>query len=500
MTMNFATKMSSGLGLIQFGLAVALCQAAAPAEVRIPGAGEVNAVEQLSSDPFSKPIESAQGIVAVDFIEFAKIPDAEGGEAPRLMNLFDEPTTHRLFVSTMRGALYGVSYNGRNVAPYLDISDARWNVGVQSSGSERGVQSFAFHPQFGTKGQPGYGKFYTYVDTTNVTATADFVSGGTNRTHDLVLLEWTAKNPKQDAYDGAAPRELLRVAQPFPNHNGGQIAFNPLTRAGEAEYGLLYVGLADGGSGGDPMKLAQDLKSAFGKILRIDPLGSDSANRKYGIPAANPFVNDNKPETLGEIYAYGVRNPQRFTWDSKDGRMYLAEIGQNQVEEISPVTPGANLGWSIWEGSYKYVNRQVDLNSLRKAEGLTWPVVEYDHKDPLLQRLVAITGITVQRDQSIPQLANLMIFGDNPSGELFYVNADNLPQGGQDAIRRILLNDSGTQKTLLQLIRDKFAAAGKDAPTKADMRLGFGPHGQIFVLNKRDGVIRLLVADAKKRT
>jgi hypothetical protein len=449
--------------------------------------------QQLSTDPFP-PMEATKGVISVGFVEFAKIPDTETGEAPRLMHMVDEPGTNRLFVNTMRGALYSVSYDGKTVTPYLDINAANWGVSVQFAGSERGVQSVAFHPQFSERGAAGYGKFYTYVDTTNTTPPADFVSGGTNRPHDTVLLEWTAKDPKAKAYDGGAPKELFRAAQPFPNHNGGQIAFNTLAKRGDADFGLLYVGFADGGSGGDPMNLAQNLSSAFGKILRIDPLGTNSANGRYGIPAANPFVSDNKPETLGEIFAYGVRNPQRFTWDAKDGRMLLAEIGQNQVEEITPVTAGGNLGWRNWEGSYKYVSRQVDLDNPRSDPALVWPVAEYDHKDPVLQGLVAITGVTVSRDTDIKPLKNLIIFGDNPSGEIFYIDADQPAVGGAAAIRRILLNDGGTNKTLLQVVKEKVATQNKPAPTRADLRFGFGAKGQIFLLNKRDGVIRLLTS------
>ena len=444
-----------------------------------------------ATNPFPEPIEATAGVVSVNFTEFAVVPDAAGGEAPRMMHLVDEPGTRRMFVSTMRGAIYSVSYDGKTVTEYVDINAPAWNIGVQFQGSERGFQSFAFHPQFAQSGTRGYGKFYTYLDTTNITATADFTPGeGAKRTHDTVLLEWTAKNPALATFDGGAPKELMRVAQPFANHNAGEVAFNPLTPANSPEFGWLYVGSADGGSGGDPMNLSQNLASVFGKILRIDPLGTNSKNGKYGIPAGNPFAG--KPDALGEIFAYGVRNPQRFSWDSKDGRMYVADIGQNVVEEISPVTIGANLGWNKWEGSYKYVSRQVDLTSPRSEAGLTWPVAEYDHTDPLLTR-AAITGVYVYREKDIKQLQSLLLFGDNPSGEIFYVNADKLPAGGQDQIRRVMFNDKGTNKTLLQLIREKNAAQGKPAAARADLRLGRGPRGQIFVLNKRDGVIRALV-------
>ncbi|MBY0492998.1 MAG: PQQ-dependent sugar dehydrogenase [Cyanobacteria bacterium] len=451
------------------------------------------AFAQTSTNPFPAPIEANAGVVAVNFTEFAVIPDADGGEAPRLMHLVDEPGSKRMFVSTMRGRIYSVSYDGKTVTEYLDINAPGWNHPVQFQGSERGFQSFAFHPQFNQRGARGYGRFYTYLDTSNMTPAADFTAAdGAKRTHDTVLLEWTAKNPDAPSYDGGAPKELIRVAQPFANHNGGEIAFNPLTPANSPDFGLLYIGSADGGSGGDPMNLAQNLASAFGKILRIDPLGSSSRNGKYGIPKTNPFAG--KSDALGEIYAYGVRNPQRFSWDSKDGKMYVADIGQNVVEEISPVTSGANLGWNKWEASYKYVRRQVDLTDPRSEAGLTWPVAEFDHTDALMiNNRAAITGVYVYREKEIKPLQNLLIFGDNPSGEIFYVNADKPPNGGQDQIRRILFSDKGTNKTLLQLIREKNAAQGKPPAPRADMRMGRGPRGQIFVLNKRDGVIRLFV-------
>lgn len=454
--------------------------------------------EGTTNDPFPTPIPTTDAVIKVKFVEFASIPDV-GGEAARTMTMVDEPGTRRLFVSDMRGILYGVSYSGQAVTPYLDLREEKWGVGVQSQGRERGFQSFAFHPQFGQRGAPGFGKFYTYTDTTNTTAKADFVPGGGTHTHDTVLLEWTARTPAAATYDGGPPRELIRLEQPFANHNGGHLSFNPLAR--DAEQGWLYVGVADGGSGGDPLELAQNLASAFGKILRIDPLGKNSSNGKYGIPPANPFANDNKPDTLGEIYAYGVRNPQRLFWDSRTGRMFMSDIGQNIVEEISPVTSGANLGWNDWEGSYQYVNRFVRTDQPRADSKVTYPVVEYGQVDPLLQGNSAAIGGLVYRHTAIRQLTGLLIFGDNPSGEIFYVPADKLPAaGGQDAIRRILLDDNGEAKTLLQVIKEKNEKQGKKPATRADLRFGLGPEGQVFLLNKADGVIRQLVPDGSRPT
>jgi hypothetical protein len=447
-------------------------------------------IAQRPDDPFPQPI-NATDVVKVNYVEVVTLPDLGGQMPARPMLLVDEPGTQRLFVNDMRGPLYTIPRAGKTVSVYLDINDAKWGVNVNSTGNERGFQSFAFHPQFGRAGTPGYGKLYTYTDTADTSKPADFEPNGGTHTHDTVLLEWTAKNPAAATYDGGAPRELLRFEQPFANHNGGQLSFNPLAQPNSADYGLLYMGVADGGSGGDPLNNAQKLESAFGKMFRIDPLGKNSANGKYGIPKDNPYAGDNDPNTLAEIYAVGVRNPQRFAWDSRNGNLYLADIGQNIVEEVSQVTKGANLGWNKWEGSYGFISRQaVSLEKPRSDPKMTYPIVEYGQIDPLLQPQSAVTMGVVYRRKDIPHLSNLLIFGDNPSGEIFYVSADTLPNGGQDAIRRVLFNDNGETKTLLKLIQEKNVTQGKQPSTRADLRFGEGPNGEIYILNKRDGVIR----------
>ena len=452
----------------------------------------VPAFAQVANDPFPKPIPAAEGVIRVNYREFATVPDFNGQPA-RMMLLVDEPGTKRLFVNDMYGVLHSVSYDGKTVTPYVNLTDQKWGVSIQSNGNERGFQSFALHPQFGQRSSRGYGKFYTLTDTTDIAQPADFKPLGGNHTHDTVLLEWTAKDAAAATYDGSAPREVIRWEQPFANHNGGHISFNPLATPSSPDYGLLFIGFADGGSGGDPMNMAQNLGIAFGKILRIDPLGTNSANKKYGIPASNPFASDTNPNTLGEIYAYGVRNPQRLFWDPKNGNMYMSDIGQNIVEEISPVTAGANLGWNAWEGSYRFISRnEVGLNDPRADPKVTYPIAEYGQLDPLLQPSSAAIGGYVYREKAIPQLTNKILFGDNPSGEIFYVDADNVPKGGQDPIRRVLFNDKGESKTLLQLIKEKNAAQGKPAAARADLRFGQAPAGQVYILNKRDGTIRLL--------
>jgi hypothetical protein len=443
-----------------------------------------------SNDPFPRPIEATAGVIRVNVRELAVLPDIDG-TAARMMNLEHVPGTGHVFVNDMRGPLYRVDEDGGDAALYLDIDAAAFGVGVQAQGRERGFQSFAFHPQFAQPGTPGFGKLYTYTDTTNQTPAPDFTTPNDGSSHDTVLLEWTATTPTGAAYDGGAPRELLRLRQPFPNHNAGHATFNPLASPGDADFGLLYVGVADGGSGGDPMRLAQNLGSPFGKILRIDPLGRNGANGRYGIPAGNPMTS--REGALPEIYAYGVRNPQRLAWDRDTGNMFVADIGQNIVEEVSPVTAGANLGWNDWEGSYRFIGRQaVSLEQPRSDPAVTYPVAEYGQLDPLLQGSSAACGLVVYRGSRIPAIADLLLFTDNPSGELFYVRADDLPAGGQDPIRRVLLDAGSGATTMLGIIQEKNGEQGKPPARRADLRLVPGLDDRVFLLNKGDGTLREL--------
>jgi hypothetical protein len=452
--------------------------------------GVVSGCGDATGNPFPEPIEATEGVIVVGFEEFAVLPDVEGATA-RPMLLVDEPGTRRMFVNDMWGPLYTVDYGG-SVERYLDVNDARWASPVEASSRERGFQSFALHPQFGEAGTPGYGKLYTWSDTENTAPEPDFVPGGGDDSHDTILLEWTALDPSAASYDGDAPRELLRVEQPFGNHNAGHVSFNPTASPGDPDYGMLYVGVADGGSGGDPLDLARNLGSVFGKILRIDPLGSDGANGRYGIPSDNPFVD--QEGALGEVYASGLRNPQRFGWDPSTGSLFVADIGQNAIEELSPVTAGADLGWSRWEGSFRFVSRSgVDPREPRSEPGLTYPVAEYDQSDPLFGSRAAITGVVVPRGDRIPQLRDRILFGDLPSGEIFHVSADDPPDGGQEPIRRVLLRDGDETRTFLDVVREATVARGKGDVERTDLRFGEGPEGRLFLLNKHDGVIREIV-------
>jgi hypothetical protein len=178
--------------------------------------------------------------------------------------------------------------------------------------------------------------------------------------------------------------------------------------------------------------------------------------------------------------------------------MYLSDIGQNTVEEVSPVSAGANLGWNVWEGSYRFGGgRQGVISDLpRNDPKVTYPIVEWDQLDPVLlsTNSSAAVGALVYRSTTVPQLNGRLLFGDMPSGELFHVSADDLPKGGQDSIRRVLFRAAAgaAPRRLLEIIQEKNSAQGKTVATRADMRFDMNAAGQIFVLNKADGTIRVI--------
>ena len=454
------------------------------------------AVAQVTNDPFPDPIPASEGVIVVGLEEFAALPDVDGAPA-RPMVLIDEPGSARLFVNDMWGLVYSISYDGA-VTQYLDARESRWEVEVETPERapimEVGLQSFAFHPQFNEPGTAGYGKLYTWIDTNNTAPDPDFVPGGGDATHHIVLLEWTARDPAAATYDGGPPRELLRAEQPFDNHNGGRIGFNWTSPPGAPDFGLLYLGMAAGGAAGDELDIAQDLSRVFGKILRVHPLGSNSVNGRYGVPADNPYARDGDDRTLGEIFASGVRNPQGFDWDPSTGDLLMADIGQSVVETLNVVPLGGDLGWNTWEGSYRVVtNTRVEASNPRGEPGITFPVAEFDQNDPLLQPGSAATGVVAYRDDRIPQLTDRVLWGDLPSGEVFHVLADGLRGGGQAGIRRVLFRDGAETKTLLEVVQAKNTDQGRRPTFRADLHFGRGPAGRVFILNKWDGMVREIV-------
>jgi glucose/arabinose dehydrogenase len=274
----------------------------------------------------------------------------------------------RLFVVEQAGVIRILENGALRARPFLDLRDK------VVAGGERGLLGLAFHPGFAANG-----RFFVHY-----TRQKDGAS---------VVAEFeVSSHPDRSRRRG---RTLLTVAQPFANHNGGMIAFGP--------DGFLYVGLGDGGSAGDPGNRAQDPDELLGKILRLDVDG----RRPYAIPNGNPFADGGgRPE----IYALGLRNPWRFSFDRERGRLFAGDVGQSRVEEIDVIRPGRNYGWRILEGS-----RCFEPPEDCERGGLTRPRAEYRHG----RGRCSVTGGYVYRGRAIPELEGTYLFGDLCSGEVF---------------------------------------------------------------------------------
>jgi len=277
--------------------------------------------------------------------------------------------TGRLFVVEQPGVIRIIQNSRLLTRPFLDIQSR------VIAGGEMGLLSVAFHPEYERNG-----RFF-------VNYTAD---SGNLRT---VIAEYRVSDDPNVA--GRSERVLLEIAQPYRNHNGGLNLFGP--------DGMLYVGMGDGGSGGDPHNNGQRLDALLGKLLRLDVNGEGP----YVVPRDNPFVG--RAGARGEIWAYGLRNPWRFSFDRPTGRLFLADVGQNAWEEVDLIEKGGNYGWRIMEGAHCFAP-----SSGCSTAGLQLPIAEYDR-----QGGCSITGGYVYRGTRIRALVGRYLFSDYCSGRLW---------------------------------------------------------------------------------
>lgn len=310
----------------------------------------------------------------------------------------------RLFVVSQPGEIYFLNTSSPEDAPvkFLDIKDK------VLYGGEQGLLGLAFHPGFSSNG-------YFFVD---------YVAPNPRRT---VIARFSVSNSDPNLADPESELVILEIKQPYSNHNGGQVLFGP--------DGYLYIGTGDGGSGGDPENRAQNRDSLLGKILRIDVNNSTEAE-SYTIPADNPFAG-NSSGYREEIFAYGLRNPWRFSFDSENGNLWVADVGQNDYEEIDIVEKGGNYGWKIMEGFHCYNTAGCNQS------GLQLPVFEYEHNQ---DGGYSITGGYVYRGSDVPSLFGKYIYADYVSGniwalsesggeytnEILFKNAQNITGFGTD--------------------------------------------------------------------
>ncbi len=465
----------------------------ASVSIGLTGAAAAGA-QQDSGFPAPAIPRVADSNLAIDLADFVTIPASDKSPPlARIDYLFHAGDgSGRLFVNDMRGKIYVIRGGQLVTAPFLDIAAARTPHFVADGGanSEVGFLSFAFHPDFNRRGAPGYGKFYTlYAEDGGLEDNGQVVifRGPKARpNHYNILAEWSVDPANPDRIDPGSRREILRLAAHSEDHDGGQLGFNP-NAAGprDPDYGLLYLSVGDGGNTVrdrgqvEEFHLAQNRLSAFGKILRINPLRSGSL--AYTVPRTNPFVG--RKDALPEIWAIGLRNPERFSWD-RGGlhQMLIADIGQSTVEELNLGKAGANYGWGIYEGEF-LVDHQNEKHLTPVPRGelpgtFTFPVAMYGHADGQ-----AITGGFVYRGKLIPELMGKYVFGDLATGALFYADAKSLEAGVNTPIMKLRIFYHGKQTTMAGVLKND----------RADLRLGMGEDGEIYVLTKTDGAVRRIV-------
>lgn len=349
------------------------------------GCGSGDASEATNAAPQASA--GAQGETAAAGIRLVRV---RGGLGDALYVTAAPGQPNRLFIVQQSGRILIQDHGRLLKTPFLDISSSI------SSGGERGLLGLAFHPDYAANGR-------FYVDFTNPAG-------------DTRVVEY--RRASANRADPASGRTLLAIAQPFPNHNGGSLAFGP--------DGDLYIGSGDGGSGGDPNGNGQNTDTLLGKILRIDVNGR-TGGLPYGIPSDNPFASGGgRPE----IYSYGLRNPWRFSFDRARGDIWIGDVGQGDVEEVDYRAKGrargVNFGWNAFEG-----RRVFKAGAARGATPVP-PVAQYTHAVGC-----SITGGYVYRGTHARALVGRYVWADFCSGKVWSMRAGPKPGGVREETARL---------------------------------------------------------------
>jgi uncharacterized protein (TIGR03118 family) len=367
----------------------------------------------VSTTPIADPIPAhiVKGDITIELQ-----PVVDGLSAPLGLAAPDDGSK-RLFVYDQAGLAWVVTDEaGKLPTPLLDVRSRLVTFGNYD---ERGLLGLATHPDF-----MHHPLVYTYTSEP-IAGTADFVNvmpAGATNNHQSVLAEWRIDPANPDQVDPASRREILRIDEPQSNHNGGTLRFGL--------DGYLYISLGDGGRANDvadghvPGGNAQSLQRIYGKLVRIDVDGRNSANGRYGIPTDNPFVGQN---AVQEIYAYGLRNPFTYSFDRLTGDLYVGDAGQNNIEEVDLIVKGGNYGWNIKEGTFWFDSVTDNIGKVVTGPvrpvppNLIDPIAEYDHDEGSV-----VIGGFVYRGSQIPALQGRYVFGDwgafaAPSARLFYL-------------------------------------------------------------------------------
>lgn len=402
----------------------------------------------------------------------AQIPASNDKEPLTRISKMDwNPAAKAWFILDQRGKLYKLA--DQQPIAWLDIS--KWKPKfINQPGLATGFGSFAFHPDFAHNGI-----FYTTHTEEAHTKKADFPLPDTiKQTLQWVLCEWKTPDPLSAAFNGAC-RELLRIDMVSGIHGVQEIIFNPASKPGDEDYGLLYIGVGDGGAveNGYPF-LTRHPNNIWGTIIRINPSGKNSVNGQYGIPAQNPYSNNPDPNTVREIYAAGFRNPNRISWTRK-GLMLSTNIGQAHIEAIDIILKGNDYGWPIREGRFAMhpgleMNKLYPLPANDSIFHINYPVAVYDHDEGN-----AIAGGFEYTGKNIPSFAGKYLFGDIPTGRLFYVNVADLKPGKSALVKEWFVALNGKRLTLREI-------CGQD---RVDLRFARDEMGEMYIFTKPDGKI-----------
>jgi hypothetical protein len=432
------------------------------------------AVADTSPDPpLADPIPESisKSGLAVKLEEVVIIPASGALPAARINYLTDPGDgSGRLFVPDLRGDLWAVSAGVPTV--YLDVAVA-FSDFVAEPGLGSGFGFVAFHPDFAVNGL-----FYTVhtEDGDALAGATDYDDPSGNVVHG-VITEWTATDPSASTFAGSM-REMLRVGFGVYLHGFQQIGFDPTLPSEHPDYGLLYISVGDGDETPAFSLGPRDLSVPHGKILRIDPLGGDGPNGEYGIPATNPFVPT--MGALDEIWAFGLRNPHRFSWDTGGDQMFIANIGESNVDGVYVGQPGADYGWNEREGPFLFDPADPEnvypLPVGDEAFGYTYPVAQYDHDEGF-----ALVGGFVSRSPAVPELDGMYVFGDIVNGRIFYADEAEMVTGAEPAtVNELTLVDGDDDEVTMQDL------AGM---ARVDLRFGTDSDGIIYVLAKANGQI-----------
>jgi CubicO group peptidase (beta-lactamase class C family) len=306
--------------------------------------------------------------------------------------------TNRLFVPSQLGTIH-VFPNDPGVDQTKVFLDIESRVVFKDKENEKGFLGLAFHPKYRANGQ-----FFIYYTPT-----------GTPKPNTVIVSRFRVSKDDPNRADPSSEEELLRVEHPFWNHKGGTLAFGP--------DGFLYIAIGDGGLGNDPFENGQNLKTHLGKILRID-VDHHDMGKKYAIPKDNPFAGQ-PDKALGEIWAYGLRNPWRIAFDRQTGTLWCADVGQDLWEEIDLIVKGGNYGWNLREGQHKF-----GLGGAAPRPDLIDPIWEYHHETGK-----SITGGVVYRGKRLPQLAGCYLYADYVTGKVWALKYD-------EAKKQVVANSS----------------------------------------------------------